>query len=70
MLRKHLVFENTTDMVFPQTNGRGVDHILEVGGPGTIMKSVNAIRFGGTISLIGIVAGLVRTFAALQHLLH
>ncbi|KAL1943203.1 hypothetical protein VTO73DRAFT_4278 [Trametes versicolor] len=39
------------------TNGRGVDHILDVGGPGTIMKSVNAIRFGGTISVIGFVAG-------------
>ncbi|KAL1943208.1 hypothetical protein VTO73DRAFT_4283 [Trametes versicolor] len=39
------------------TNGRGVDHILEVGGAGTIMKSVNAIRFGGTISIIGFVAG-------------
>ncbi|KAL1943207.1 hypothetical protein VTO73DRAFT_4282 [Trametes versicolor] len=40
------------------TNGRGVDHILEVGGPGTLMKSVNAIRYGGTISIIGIVAGM------------
>ncbi|KAI0673129.1 NAD-P-binding protein [Trametes maxima] len=39
------------------TNGRGVDYILEVGGPGTLMKSVNAIRYGGTISLIGFVAG-------------
>lgn len=51
-----------------QTNGRGVDHILEVGGPGTLMKSVNAIRYGGTISIIGIVAGMARavTYAALQ----
>ncbi|KAI0651159.1 NAD-P-binding protein [Trametes meyenii] len=39
------------------TNGRGVDHILEVGGPGTLNKSVNAIRYGGTISVIGFVAG-------------
>ncbi|OJT02684.1 Zinc-type alcohol dehydrogenase-like protein [Trametes pubescens] len=39
------------------TNGRGVDHILEVGGPGTIMKSANAIRYGGTISIIGFIAG-------------
>ncbi|KAI0673166.1 NAD-P-binding protein [Trametes maxima] len=39
------------------TNGRGVDHILEVGGPGTITKSANAIRFGGVISVIGFVAG-------------
>ena len=41
-----------------QTNGRGVDHILEVGGPGTIMKSVNAVRYGGTVSPIGFVAGV------------
>ncbi|KAI0768997.1 NAD-P-binding protein [Trametes elegans] len=39
------------------TNGRGADHILEVGGPGTIIKSVKSIRFGGTISVIGFVAG-------------
>ncbi|KAL1943206.1 hypothetical protein VTO73DRAFT_4281 [Trametes versicolor] len=46
------------DEVLKITNGRGVDHILEVGGPGTIIKSVNAIRFGGTISVIGFVAGM------------
>ncbi|KAL1943195.1 hypothetical protein VTO73DRAFT_4270 [Trametes versicolor] len=39
------------------TNGRGVDHILEVGGLGTLMKSVKAVRYGGTISIIGFVAG-------------
>ncbi|OSD02944.1 NAD-P-binding protein [Trametes coccinea BRFM310] len=39
------------------TKGRGVDRIVEVGGPATIMKSVNCVRYGGTISLIGRVAG-------------
>ncbi|RPD77235.1 NAD(P)-binding protein [Lentinus tigrinus ALCF2SS1-7] len=39
------------------TNGRGVDHVVEVGGPGTIMKSVNATRYGGQIHVIGFVAG-------------
>ncbi|KAI0830274.1 NAD-P-binding protein [Trametes gibbosa] len=38
------------------TNGRGVDHIIEIGGVGTIMKSANAIRYGGTVSIIGFVA--------------
>lgn len=57
LLRNHTSMCSQT---IPQTNGRGVDHILDVGGPGTVMKSVNAIRFGGTISLIGFVAG-VRT---------
>ena len=40
------------------TGGRGVDHVLEVGGPGTILKSVKAARFGGSIDVIGFVAGV------------
>ena len=40
------------------TGGRGVDHVVEVGGPGTIMKSVNATRYGGQIHGMGIVAGV------------
>ena len=36
----------------------GVDHILEVGGPGTLMKSANCIRYDGTVSIIGVVAGV------------
>lgn len=39
-----------------QTNGRGVDHIVEVGGPGTIEQSFEAIAFGGVVSTIGFVA--------------
>lgn len=38
------------------TNGVGVDHILEVGGPGTFLKSLSCIRRGGVISGIGFVA--------------
>lgn len=38
------------------TNGEGADHILEVGGPGTLAKSLQCIRRGGTISVIGFVA--------------
>ncbi|KAI0632994.1 NAD-P-binding protein [Trametes polyzona] len=48
---------NWDEEVLKITNGRGVDHIVEVGGPGTLIKSANAIRYGGTISLIGFVAG-------------
>ena len=36
----------------------GVDHILEVGGTGTLMKSANCIRYGGMVSIIGVVAGI------------
>ncbi|MEM1354338.1 MAG: NAD(P)-dependent alcohol dehydrogenase [Planctomycetota bacterium] len=38
------------------TNGRGVDHVLETGGAGTLPRSINATRVGGTITLIGVVA--------------
>ncbi|KAK0499221.1 hypothetical protein EDD18DRAFT_65673 [Armillaria luteobubalina] len=38
------------------TNGRGVDHVLEVGGPGTLQKSVVAARFAGQIHMIGFVS--------------
>ena len=44
--------------VLKLTGGRGVDHIIEVGGPGTIMKSMNAIRYGGSVHVIGFVAGV------------
>jgi len=35
----------------------GVDLIVEVGGAGTLAQSLRAIRFGGQISLIGVLAG-------------
>jgi len=35
------------------TGGRGVDHVVEVGGPGTLAQSIEAVRVGGHISLIG-----------------
>lgn len=39
------------------TSGRGVDHIIEVGGPNTILKSINAVRYAGWIHIIGFVSG-------------
>ena len=39
------------------TNGAGVDHVVEVGGAGTLEQSFQAVRVGGTISLIGILSG-------------
>jgi len=39
------------------TGGVGVDHIVEVGGAGTLAKSFKAVRTGGTISLIGVLTG-------------
>ncbi|KAK2625834.1 hypothetical protein QTJ16_005146 [Diplocarpon rosae] len=39
------------------TNGKGVDHVLEIGGGGTIEKSIKCLRHGGLVSLIGFLAG-------------
>ncbi|KAH9941007.1 NAD-P-binding protein [Amylocystis lapponica] len=57
---KHLINYKKTpkwdEEVMKITHGRGVDHILEVGGPGTLTKSVAAVRYGGWIHMIGFVA--------------
>jgi NADPH:quinone reductase-like Zn-dependent oxidoreductase len=39
------------------TGGLGVDHVIEVGGAGTLAKSMMAVRYGGAISLIGVLTG-------------
>ena len=39
------------------TGGRGVDHIIEVGGPGTLARSMRAVAYGGHLALIGVLAG-------------
>ncbi len=36
------------------TAGRGVDHVVEVGGPGTLARSLGAVRGGGVVTLIGV----------------
>jgi NADPH:quinone reductase-like Zn-dependent oxidoreductase len=39
------------------TGGVGVDHVVEVGGAGTLGQSLRAVRMGGRISLIGVLSG-------------
>ena len=39
------------------TGGVGVDQVVEVGGAGTFNQSLKSVRAGGTISLIGVLAG-------------
>jgi NADPH:quinone reductase-like Zn-dependent oxidoreductase len=34
-----------------------VDHVVEVGGPGTLPQSIRAARIGGHIALIGVLTG-------------
>lgn len=39
------------------TGGRGVDHVVEVGGAGTLERSLRAVRRGGHVALIGVLSG-------------
>jgi NADPH:quinone reductase-like Zn-dependent oxidoreductase len=39
------------------TQGKGVDHVIEVGGSDTLPRSLKAIRTHGTISVIGVLGG-------------
>ncbi len=43
--------------VLEATGGLGVDHVVEIGGAGTLPKSINAVKTGGIVSLIGILTG-------------
>ncbi len=40
-----------------RTGGAGVDHLVELGGAGTLPRSFQAVRTGGQISLIGVLTG-------------
>lgn len=39
------------------SGGRGVDVVVEVGGAGTFDQSAKALRWGGTMSILGVLAG-------------
>lgn len=45
--------EDWDKAVLELTDGIGVDHVVEVGGAGTLTKSVKAVKVGGHIALIG-----------------
>ncbi|MBX8487255.1 NAD(P)-dependent alcohol dehydrogenase [Pseudomonas cichorii] len=51
------------------TGGRGVDHIIEVGGPSTLEQSMQAARVGGHISVIGILTGVAGQLAVVPALI-
>jgi len=44
-----------------QTGGDGVDLVVEVGGLGTLTRSLRAIRMGGTVAQIGVLAAGAET---------
>lgn len=43
------------------TDGKGIDHILELGGPDTYTRSISAIAFSGSIAQIGVLSGFSST---------
>ncbi|MGL4460879.1 MAG: zinc-dependent alcohol dehydrogenase family protein [Planctomycetia bacterium] len=45
------------DWIFSTTGRVGVDHVVEIGGPGTLARSIRATRMGGVINLIGVLTG-------------
>lgn len=49
---------NWGELAHTFTGGRGVDHVVEVGGPATLNQSMVAARVGAHISVIGILTGL------------
>lgn len=58
---KHLINYKTTpgweEGVLKITGGRGVDHVIEVGGPSTLTKAVRSVCSGGWIHIIGYIGG-------------
>jgi NADPH:quinone reductase-like Zn-dependent oxidoreductase len=41
--------------------GRGVDHVVDVGGPGTLDQSIKALKGGGFIAVVGLLSGTETT---------
>jgi NADPH:quinone reductase-like Zn-dependent oxidoreductase len=44
--------------VLELTGGEGADHILDVGGAGTMVRALQAVRVGGFITVIGLLTGM------------
>ena len=49
--------EDWDNVVKELTAKRGVDHVIEVGGAGTLQRSISSVKMGGHIAFIGVVAG-------------
>ena len=47
------------------TNGAGVQHVIELGGVGTLQQSIAALGIGGHLALIGALDGFGGEFSAL-----
>ncbi len=52
------------------SDGRGVDQVIEVGGVGTLEKSIQSSAIGGTVSLIGVLTGIEGGFTSIDTILN
>jgi NADPH:quinone reductase-like Zn-dependent oxidoreductase len=48
------------------TGGRGVDHVVEVGGAETLRQSIAAVALGGNIAVIGVLSGFVKDLSVAE----
>ncbi len=46
-----------SEEVLRLTGGRGVDLVVEIGGPGTLLESIRSAREGGRVVLVGLLTG-------------
>jgi NADPH:quinone reductase-like Zn-dependent oxidoreductase len=51
-------FPDWEERILEITNGKGVDHVIETVGGENLNRSLNAVKLSGTISFIGLIAGL------------
>lgn len=54
----YMVHPDWEDNVVKLTDGKGADHIIEVVGGANLNRSLKAVKLSGTISFIGLIAGL------------
>lgn len=50
--------ENWGETAKKLTGGNGVDHVIEVGGAGTMEQSLKAVKYEGIINIIGFLGGV------------
>ncbi len=53
-----------------RNGGCGVDHVIEVGGPESFLQSLQAIRLGGQINMVGYIGSKQGTINPLEILYH
>lgn len=58
--------ENWGSTVRRLTGGRGVDHVVDVGGSSTLAQSLVAARIGGHVAVVGILSGMTGTLPLLS----